>query len=362
MAELFAEVEINRESIWPRLSRILAGSIIFHLIVALVVLYVPALRDALYIASLYGNADYVSRDYKKTVIGERATVIDLANDRFEYPEGYFAMVNGEMITPATSIVAPPPVPDVQIVSMAQPVQRQPRVRRNLVNTQAQPSPSASPAVAAASPSPSPLVASASPSPSPNAEEEARRLEQQASANGVEPLPTINTKPFTDLYDEVKQMQSRGEINLDGVIEVTIEADINPDGTFSNAEVTQKTGDAKLVDLANKAVASLGDSHVLAQFNQKNKIKHVTLKVVANDTDVSIVVMSEAQSEDDASALAKALNLLLMSGALRKHGHDEEIFFKSTNATSLGKQIFVNFKMPRGDFGATIAKLSKKATS
>jgi len=361
VAELFADIEINRESIWPRLSRILAGSIVFHLLVAVAVVYIPGLRDALYIASLYSGAGYVSRDYRKTMIGERATIIDLAHDRFEYPEGYFAMMNGEMIPPATSVVPPAPVPDVQIVSMAQPEQRTPRVRTPWVGRpQASPTPSASPTVAA-SPAPSPLVASASPSPSPspNADEEAQRMEQAAAANGVAPFPQINTKPFTDLYDEVKQMQDRGEINLSGAIDVTIEADINQDGTFSNAVVTQQTGDAKLIELAKKATASLSDSHVLAQLNE---LKHLTLKLVANDTDVLIIITSDAPSEERAVKMSKGLNTLLALAALKKKGQDVEAFINSTNIAASGKQIVVNFKMPRADFGAKIAKLSKKPTS
>jgi len=366
VAELFANVEINRQSIWPRLGRILAGSIIFHMIVALAVLYVPGLRDALYIASLYSGADYVSRDYKKTVVGERATIIDLAHDRFTYPEGYFMMTNGEMLTPATSVVPPAPVPDVQIISMAQPEPRPPRVRSSWTGRpQASPTPAASPSASAsplASPKPSPLIASASPSPTPEpaSDEEAQhRLEQAASANGVELFPQINTKPFSDLLDEIKQMQDRGEINLSGAIEVTIESDINADGTLANPVVTQQSGDAHLVEVAKKAVSTLSDSGLLKPLKE---FKHITLKLVANETDVSVSLTSEATSEEMAARLSSGFNTMLGIAAWKKKGHDEEIFFKSTNVTSSGRQIVVNFKMPRTDFGAKMAKLSKKPTS
>ena len=45
-------------------------------------------------------------------------------------------------------------------------------------------------------------------------------------------------------------------------------------------------------------------------------------------------------------MARGYNMLLVAGELAKRGHDEEALYRNTNVTSEGKQILVNFSMPR----------------
>ena len=76
-------------------------------------IYVPGVRSALNIAYMFSDAQYVDEDYNRTAVGERAQMIDLAHEKFQYPEGYFA--TGETIPPdllAAQIISmtPPPAP------------------------------------------------------------------------------------------------------------------------------------------------------------------------------------------------------------------------------------------------------------
>ena len=45
MAELFANIEVNKDNWWPKLLKLLSGSVGLHLLLLLAVIYVPGLRD-----------------------------------------------------------------------------------------------------------------------------------------------------------------------------------------------------------------------------------------------------------------------------------------------------------------------------
>ena len=55
MAELFENIEVNREPRWNVLMRLTGASLIIHLVLLYAVIYVPALRDTLNIASIIAS-------------------------------------------------------------------------------------------------------------------------------------------------------------------------------------------------------------------------------------------------------------------------------------------------------------------
>ena len=61
MAELFANVEINREPRWPILSKLAAASLAFHAMALASLFYVPAVRDMFNIAALRSDTGFVDR-------------------------------------------------------------------------------------------------------------------------------------------------------------------------------------------------------------------------------------------------------------------------------------------------------------
>src|SRR5262245_27642948 len=90
MAELFENVEVNRDSRRGVMLKLIAASVLFHLGVVCAAVYVPAFRDALNIASLIANTRFVDKAYVATEIGDDVQLLELAKEKFHYPEGYFA--------------------------------------------------------------------------------------------------------------------------------------------------------------------------------------------------------------------------------------------------------------------------------
>ena len=347
MTELFENFEVNREPRWRVLARLVAASLILHLALLFLSIYVPAFRDTLNITALIANTKFVERDYEATQIADDVQLVQL-NEKFRYPEGYF--------TPDGKVAAefpPQPTPNPfapQIVAQAQP-------QRNVL-PEVVPSPSPEPSVSpAASPAPSvspsaSAIAQASPSTSPLTPEEAQKqLEKTAAQNDV-PLPDenqINKKVLKDFAAYANDLKNQGKLDLDKPFEIVIEAELDEQGKLKNPRFTKKVGDENLVDLFGRMVAALNDSGFLTYLqpiSKDNPGSTVKITVKQGEQEVLASVESEASSPQRAESLARALNTMLFLGAGSRAGKDEEVLMKNTNATPDGKKVVVNFSMPR----------------
>ena len=362
MTELFENFEVNRDSRWAVvLMRLIGASLVLHLVFLWMMIYVPVFRDTLNIAALIATTKFVDKDYVSTQIGDDVQLIELTNEKFHYPPGYFALdaqLNGQL--PAQAGAAADPFAP-KIVSQWNPSKN--------VNPEQSPSPSpeasasASPAASpgaspAASTSPS-AIAQTSPSPSANSntntklpvEEAQKKLEQTAKENNL-PLPEenqINKRVLKDFATYANDLKKQGKLDLNKPFEIMIEARMDENGKLQNARFMKQVGDANLIDLFGKLVAALNDSGFLIYLqpiSKDNPGARVVITVKQGETEVLASVESETSSTARAESLAKTLNTLLFFGAGSRAGKDEEVIMKNTNAAPDGKKVVVNFSMPR----------------
>lgn len=350
MAELFEKFEVDRDPRWQILTKLVVGSLVVHMTFLWAILYVPALRDTVNIAALIANTKFVDKDYQATQIADDVQIVQL--QKFQYPEGYFALeaqIDGQL--PAQAPALDPFAP--KIISQA-------GSKRDVVP---EPSPSPSPE-ASVSPEASP-VAAASPSASvaegaansnqnttPLSQEEAQKqLEKTAEENNV-PLPDenqINKKVLKDFAAYANDLKNQGKLDLNKPFEIVIEAELDDKGKLKNPRFTKKEGDENLVDLFGRMIAALNDSGFLVYLqaiSKDNPNATVKITVKQGTQEVLASVESEASSAGQAESLAKALNLMLFAGAKTREGKDEEVIMKNTNASQDGKKVVVNFAMPR----------------
>ena len=347
MSELFEKFEVNREPRWIVLTRLIGASVVLHLVLMWLVVYIPALRDGLNIGALIANTRFVDKPYDTTQIGDDVQIVQLS-DKFHYPEGYFALeaqINGQL--PPQIGANDPFAP--KIISQAS--------KESKVAPEASPSPSpaASPAPSgspAASASPSAAIAQASPSGSPLTPDEAQKqLDKVAEQSGLS-LPEeneINKKVLKDFAKYANDLKTQGKLDLNKPFEVVIEAELDEKGKLINPRFTKKSGDENLVDLFGKLVAALNDSGFLIYLqpiSKDNPGATVKITVKQGENEVLASVESETSSAQRAESLAKILNTALYFGAGSRAGHDEEILMKNTSATPDGKRVVVNFSMPR----------------
>lgn len=348
MAQLFESFEVNRDSRWGTLSRLISASLLLHLVVLWLMIYVPALRDTVNIAALIARTTFVDKDYEATQITDDVQIVQVS-EKFRYPDGYFALeaqLDGELPGPSSS-ANDPFAP--RIISQAS----------STPDVDPEPSPSPSPTpepspIAAASPteSPAPGTANSDQSATQLTPEEAQKqLEKTAAQNNV-PLPDenqINKKVLRDFAAYANELKNQGKLDLNKPFEVVIEAEMDEKGKLRNARFIKKEGDENLVDLFGRMVGALNDSGFLTYLqpiSKDNPGATVRITVKQGVKDVLASVESEASSPERAQSLASALNNLLFFGAGSRAGKDEEVIMKNTNAAPDGKKVVVNFSMPR----------------
>lgn len=358
MPELFANFEINKEPKWPTLLRLIGGSVLLHLGLVWMVVYVPAFRDALNVAALIANTRFVDKAYDRTQIQDDITFVELNNEKFHYPEGYFAPQNQ---LPSDGLVAGSGATDPfapKIISRAS----------DAKNVAPEASPSPSPAV---SPSPSPsgspssAIAAASPSPADDqkkmsVEEAQTKLEKTAAENNLT-LPDeaeLNKQVLKDFAKYANELKNAGKLDLDKPFEVVIEAELDQNGKLLNPRFTKKAGDPNLVDVFARMIAALNDSGFLVYLkpiSKDNPQATVKFTIKQGESEVEASVESETSSPASARVLAKAMNAALVFGASSRAGKDEEVLMRNTNVTPDGKKVLVNFSMPR----QTVVDMIKK---
>ena len=361
MSELFARFEVNREARWPILLRLIAGSLILHVVALTCVLYVPAVRDAFNIAALLSDTAFVDKPYVQTQIGEDVQLVQL--EKFHYPEGYFAMDAG--ITPDPS---PTPLPWLSNVVAGN------KSKVAQVEPSPSPSPEASPSPTQQSDSKAVAVASASPSVAPEqnanvaanvnqseAEKEKaqEQLEKTAAANGVD-LPVdneINRQPLKDLATYANDLKKDGKLDLDQNFEVVVEAELDETAKLQKPTFTQKSGDPALIDLAGRMIAALNDSRLLVLLKTLNdgKPAKVTFFIRQDQAELVARIESDVNSEQSARQKASVFNLMLVAGQKARQGKDEAVLMRNTAAVAEGRKVVFNFSMPRQAVGEMIKK-------
>jgi hypothetical protein len=329
MAELFADFEINRTPRWRRLLRLGLVSFVLHALFFAAFIYVPVLRDAFHIINDVSVAEYVDEDYEKTQI--RGAVMVDATQKFQYPPGYFDMDKARpeplVVERATPVPTPRPAPRFRPVPAPTPTP--------------EPSPTPQPAL-----DPAEVVGEL-----PKSDEERdKKLDKIAADNNVERPPRINSKPFKDALAKAKKKRDDGKLDLSGSIEIVVTADRNPDGSLRNVVPKVLKGDPNLVEVALDFVSALSDSHALVFLKDTNSL---TMTVKANENNISASVESEVEDEARASQMANAFNVLVWAAG--KSDKDEAVYYKSTSVTSKGKDVIVNFSMPRATASALISK-------
>ena len=348
MAELFEKIEVNREPRWKVLTRLTGASLVLHLVLLWMVVYVPALRDTLNIAAMVANTRFVDKPYDPTQIADDVQLVQLS--KFHYPEGYFTP-DGQVAAerPASAAAGVDPFAP-KIISQASSQKKVEPETSPSPSPETSPSPSLSPET---SPSPA-AVAQASPIPSasPLTPEQAQKeLEKTAQQNNVPLLDEtqINKKPLKDFAAYTTDLKNQGKLDLSKPFEIVIEAQLDENGKLIKPHVQKKEGDESLVDFFTKAVSVLNDSGFLIYLqpiSKDNPGATVKITVKQGEKEVLASVESETSSPERAQSLARALNNLLYFGAGARAGKDEEVLMKNTNATPDGKKVVVNFSMPR----------------
>ncbi len=358
MEEIFEHFEVYRVPRWPVMARLIGGSILLHAAFLATALYVPAVRDALNIASILSGSDFVDKAYKKTRIEDRAQILNMP--KFQYPDGYF--YKGDPAIPAADPNAPQIIAQAPPVIIQPPMMQKGRRTKNTPNG-LEPSPTASPSPAV---TPGDQTAVTDPPKSPAEAELA--LDKLAAANNVT-RPNedeINRQPWKDWLKNANDLKVQGKLDLSKPAEVIIVADFDENGKLTGPPaVTQKSGDPVMIELAKGMVSAMIDSNVLFFLKdpKTNRLetRQLTITIKLDDQAVTGKVQSDAASPERAQQLSMTYSGMLSIGQIARQGKDEEVLMKNTKVTFEGKQIIINFTMPRGEASQLLKKQLQPST-
>ncbi|HKR00872.1 MAG TPA: hypothetical protein VJT09_09365 [Pyrinomonadaceae bacterium] len=336
MAELFDNFEVNRTPRWKRLLRLSCASFVLHALFFVAILYVPILREMFHVADRFSNVEYVDEDYEKTVISDRAVMLEVSRG-FRYPPGYFDDPRAATAEPKV-VEQPTPKPTPKPTPTPTPT----------------PTPGPSPQTAPGGTDADSTIADGE---KPKTKEEAEKvLDDLAAKNGVvRPQEArINKKPLKDWLGNTNVKYKAGEINLNATIEVIIVARRDEKGKLHDPKVVSKTGDKVLAQVATDLVAAINDSNVL-YFLEGSGGGQVRFVVRLDSAQVTATVESEVESEARATTMARTYGSMLFVGKVARSDKDEAIIYQNTRISARGKQVVVNFSMPRQAAGDMLKK-------
>jgi hypothetical protein len=355
---LFDHYEVNRDPFWRKMSWLVAGSGVWHLVLVVLILLIPPVRDAFSITAMFRDAGFVDRAYTKTEI-EDADIIDFSAEKFRYPDGYWTMDQQGL----------PPLPEFPVAPYTP------------AHYSATPVPTPSPSSSITptpSPTPLPLIAgnnrgksSTGKSSDPKAlptgtpqdksiEQAQKELEAASKKTGID-LPAegeINKAPFKALAMYATDLRDGGKLDFNKAFEISIETTLDKDGKLVKPTVTRKSGDETLVDLGKELVGAMNDSGVLFYLKKINDDKpgtKVIFTIKQDGADVSATVETEVSSSDSANKLARGFAIMLLTGAASRKGHDEEILLANTKVNADGNKIVFKLSMPHEEVVKIVQK-------
>jgi hypothetical protein len=340
MAELFADIEINRKPRWPRLLRLAVVSFVLHALFFAALIYVPILREMFHIKDKFSDVQYVDEDYEKTKVLDRAVMVEVSH--LQYPPGYFDNKSTASEPKIIEQSKPRPIPTPMPTPQPTPV----------------PTPSLSPSP---TPSPSPAIADKASEVDgknqPQTKEEAdKAIDDIAAKSGVARPDEnkINKKPLKDWLANNNDRYKNGQLDLSKTIELVIVAQRDEKGKLHDPQVVSKAGDPNLIEAAKELVAAINDSNVLYLLEGTGG-GQVRFIVRLDAAQVTASVESEVESAERAEKMSATYGMMMLFGLKAKSGKDEAMIYQNTRISAKGKQVVLNFSMTRQAAGDMLKK-------
>lgn len=399
--DLFYHYEVKPWVFGPRLYKILGISLIFNLAVIAVftqgnllmrrgcdspfVGRVCDVLDTVYVATaMYGtDREYIDAAYEKTELADAdITYIDVSNvdPPLSYPEGYFQIANPEQFSVEQTAGA---FPDQAMNNSFPGFPSNPTTSSPLINTpQVLPKPNSNPTIGNV-PTDSPFTVGGNPTiggrkgrggrvtkPDANANTSAQpetaandantNTQPDLKSDAVKPVQ-INREVMRDLGKAIAQKVDNKEVDLSKNFSVMAEATLTPDGKMDTG-IDKKTkkpksqfikweGDPAMIEVVKESIEAIGDSGWLGYLKNQG-VDKVSFTFTQNDQELLVVITSDQPNPERAGTISSGLNgaiqgaLLGASTNLVKLGDDEKALLSNAKATANGKQVILNFSLPK----------------
>lgn len=401
--ELFQGYEVKNWDFSPRLYKILAASAIFNVLALLVVAQSNLLTtkgcdsplvggvcqviDTLYVGGtvLTTDREYVSKPYEETELADADIIwIDQTGvDKFNYPEGYFALSNPELLVPqpiSTDGTEPFPtyIPGMNNPPTTGALIDKPQVlpptgggvdgplptnpfdfKDNPTVTSGNRNKWKKPSFPKTPIRPEKSPTDELPPLKPDGDETANKDLKDDKNNPIAAVE-INKEPMKKFASDVKTKVEKKEVDLsqnfkvvaEGVLTKEGKLDITPDKKTNQpkSRILAKEGNAEMVDVAEKAIAAIGDSGWLGHLRNLG-VEKINFTVVQDNDNLQVIILSDMPTKEQANTVSSGLyNLMKIALAVNKNlGEDEKVLLNSAKTTvnpDNAKQFVLNFVIPK----------------
>lgn len=167
----------------------------------------------------------------------------------------------------------------------------------------------------------------------------------------------------DLADLVQRQVQSKEVDLDAPFLVELSGTIGKNGKLDpvTAKYIRTEGDAKIVEVAKRAVEAMNDAGYFQYLSSFSAGKIVIL-VKQDETEFAVDISSELSSEQRAKAVVSAMRIMLTFAKDQKsqspedqRSKDELILLNSTTVSSESKNFAITFKLPKAVFQIMLAR-------
>lgn len=179
------------------------------------------------------------------------------------------------------------------------------------------------------------------------EQQPQPSSQQGAPREVRGRAKFNPRPLREILRRAAEMHRRGEINAADPASLTVEADINEDGSLASPLVSFTGGDVALKGFAHLLVEALDESRALGTMEG---VTHVRLVLSLDGHNFSAGVLADASSPEQAERLSSGYNTLLGLARAHRKKAPEAVVFNNMTVSASGKQLSLRLDMTREALG------------
>ena len=176
--------------------------------------------------------------------------------------------------------------------------------------------------------------------------------QKAADAGVSPKAAASGKvsltPLRAFLRRSRRLHQDGKLDISKPRTITVEGDRQEDGTLTNVQITgDSAADPNFRRAAQDFVAALNESHALQVLET---VTHVRMTFGLDGERFTAQTAHDTPSEARAAEMARGYRVMVNLGRVAKRGTDEGAILGALKISSNGKQLLMNFDMPREQLG------------
>lgn len=175
---------------------------------------------------------------------------------------------------------------------------------------------------------------------------------KAGSAKTEGTKTENTKvnigPIRAFLARTKTLNDQGKLDLSKPQAITVEGDRQADGTLTNVQITgESAANPEFRRVADDFVTSVNESRALKFLEE---VSHMRMVFTLDGERFKVETASDTPSDERADSMARGYRMMLNFGRMAKRGTNDAVLMSGMKISSSGKQLLMNFDMPREQMG------------